>query len=187
MDIAKKPTPVPVPLYPDPNAPKVPTGLQGPNEQSIVASGMTVEEWQRKHPRQVLGPDPEDVGQVTTDPPDGSEPEGPFPGTGTSNDPQIMTADPDGPPSEDLQPVGATEVTPDPIPVPEEPKTLHEMVVEESEEIGDEEKKGEAPWDSMSRHADLDAYAEENDVATPPDWSTMNIQEKRDYLTSWRP
>jgi len=55
--------------------PGIKPALQGPNEQSIVASGMTVEEWKVKHPKAVLGPNPEDIGQVTTDPPDGAEPE----------------------------------------------------------------------------------------------------------------
>ena len=36
---------------------------------------MTVEEWKIKHPKAVLGPEPEDIGQITTDPPDDSEPE----------------------------------------------------------------------------------------------------------------
>jgi hypothetical protein len=55
--------------------PGVKPAMQGPNEQSIVASGMTVEEWKFKHPKAVLGPNPEDIGQITTDPPDGSEPQ----------------------------------------------------------------------------------------------------------------
>lgn len=46
---------------------------QGPNKQSIVASGMTVEEWKKKHPNQELGPDPEEIGQETTDEPDESK------------------------------------------------------------------------------------------------------------------
>lgn len=54
--------------------PGVKPPMQGPNEQSIVASGMTVEEWKIKHPKAVLGPAPEEIGQITTDPPDGSEP-----------------------------------------------------------------------------------------------------------------
>ena len=54
--------------------PGVKPALQGPNEQSIVASGMTVAEWKFKHPKAVLGPSPEEIGQITTDPPDGSEP-----------------------------------------------------------------------------------------------------------------
>lgn len=57
------------------NKPGVPPALQGPNRQSIVASGMTVEEWKFKHKKAVLGPDPEEIGQITTDPPDDSEPE----------------------------------------------------------------------------------------------------------------
>lgn len=75
--------------YPDPGAEPVPVVSQGPNEQSIVASGMTVEEWQLKHPGQPLGPNPEDVGQMTTDPVDGSDPEPDplFPGTFSSVDP----------------------------------------------------------------------------------------------------
>jgi len=55
--------------------PGVKPPLQGPNEQSIVASGMTVEEWKAKHPKAVMGPAPEEIGQVTTDPVDGSRPE----------------------------------------------------------------------------------------------------------------
>lgn len=54
--------------------PGVHPALQGPNEQSIVASGMTVEEWKAKHPKAVMGPAPEEIGQVTTDPADGSRP-----------------------------------------------------------------------------------------------------------------
>lgn len=45
---------------------------QGPNKQSIEAAGISVEEWQAKHPKQELGPDPEEIGQETTDEPDGS-------------------------------------------------------------------------------------------------------------------
>jgi len=57
------------------NKPGVHPALQGPNEQAIVAAGMTVEEWKAKHPKAVMGPAPEEIGQVTTDPPDGSYPE----------------------------------------------------------------------------------------------------------------
>ena len=37
----------------------------------------------------------------------------------------------------------------------------------------------------MSRHADIDAYADDNDVVLPADWSTMTIQEKREFLSGW--
>ena len=144
----------------------MPDAKQGPNEQSIVASGMTVEEWKKKHPGRELGPSPEDVGQMVTDPPDGSEPQPPFPGTGTSVDPDGTLSSP------------PEEESPAPAPVPEPEEVEGEEV--EGEEVEGEEE--DAPWDSMSTHAAIDAYASSANVATPADWPSMTLAAKRTYL-----
>lgn len=38
------------------------------------------------------------------------------------------------------------------------------------------------PWGKMLTHAALNNYVAENDIATPPTWGTMTIQQKKDWL-----
>jgi hypothetical protein len=177
---------------------------------------MTVEEWRRKHPKQVLGPNPEDVGQVTTDPPDGSIPEPPYPATGTSVDPAgtLSAAGPeqlaeqaDPQPDQDNSQVDQQEIVPSGVPAPEESLSgpsmgsgtgieppegaavpgvdaeMPERVEEESAE--EEEEDDSTPWNDMTRHAEIDEYANHNGVTTPAEWATMTIAQKQEFLDDY--
>jgi len=262
--------------YPAPGTKRPDTLEQGPNEQSIVASGMTVEEWKKKHPRQRLGPNPEEVGQMTTDPPDGSEPQPDpiYPGTFSSVDPdgsktRADNQDPLIPPGgltgltiltpedgatvpavhdvagggaepgaavelwasdNESSPVATTtagangawafagdtparpgeltwrvvsgessdEVTitveeEDAVQDPKDPNAPQPEPAEQpapapeddggDDEGGEEEgDDGPSPWSSMTRHADIDAFVEEEQLEVPDDWASKTVAQKKAWL-----
>lgn len=164
----------------------VPINEQGPNEQSIVASGMTVEQWKKLHPGEPLGPEPEEIDQVTTDPPDGSPPSDEAslkmaeyfnPAVGVEGHPARAEAEQKlrdaaiargedvdqlpGDNSEDqrLQDTGTPEFTP-----------------------GQLEPAPGTEYSSFTSHAQIDDWVQKNNIQTPDNWSGMTISSKKSWL-----
>jgi hypothetical protein len=166
----------------------VPTNEQGPNEQSIVASGMTVEQWKRLHPGEELGPAPEDIDQVTTDPPEGGPP----------------------PPEASLEMAAyfnpAVKVEGHPAQVEAQQKLTDAAAAQESEEqsggaqgsspgsapaMSDQSGSGTGNPNqpaatpdhaSLTTHAQLDKYTAKNGIDTPAEWDTLTVAGKKDWL-----
>jgi hypothetical protein len=138
---------------------------QGPNEQSIVASGMTVEEWEKAHPGQPMGPAPEEVDQVTTDPPDGSE---------LTEEESLAAAEkvfPNQPPPIDAAAAEArsgTSVVDQPNP--------------ETSDVDTGEDDDLPPHGTLTTHGQLDAYLNDNGIAQPDGWNGMTVASKKAWL-----
>lgn len=163
----------------------VPVNKQGPNEQSIVASGMTVEQWKKLHPGEELGPDPEDIDQVTTDPPDGSPP---------SDEASLEMA-------AYFNPTVKVEGHPNQI---EAQQKLYDAAIARGDEDETTEQAGGAQGSSpggapgmsdlaakrgeeggtaaLTSHAQLDKYVSDNGVTTPEDWNSKTIAGKKEWL-----
>jgi hypothetical protein len=188
------------------NPPRVAPKDQGPNEQSIVAAGSTVEEWKKTHPHQPLGPAPEEIDQITTDPPDGSDPDveqsaeaarKAFP---TATNPEIFPPEggenprnPQDPNAQDTSyhpptyPSGGGQpIVDQPNPHFEPPQAAPTNV---SGDAGQPSQEGDADQQAQTQshgnlttHAQLDGYAQEQGLELPDDWDNKTVASKKAWL-----
>jgi hypothetical protein len=74
----------------------------------------------------------------------------------------------------------AKPVEPDPVePDPVEPDPV------EPDPVEPEQPADPAPWHSMTKHADLDQYMDDQQITEPDGWDSMTIADKKAWLDTY--